>query len=187
MRESFGTYNVIAAFPDLAGARRAIGNLERKGIDAGDISLLGRAAEEAQQQTETHERDEAMISKGMKTFLGGAAAGTAAGGIVGFLAGLAAFAIPGVGPVVAGGVWATTLGGAAAGGGVGSALAGYSKIKQSEAWDLASRSVETGQTIVGVHSSRREDVEAAAEILRAEQPDSLTYFDEHGERVQLVE
>ncbi len=187
MREPFDRYNVIAAFPDLAGARHAIGALEGKGVDAGSISLLGRAAEQAQEQAETYQRDDAMISKGMKTFLGGAAAGTAAGGVVGFLAGLAAFALPGVGPVMAGGIWATTLGGAAAGGGVGSALAGYSKIKQSEAWDLATRSVETGQAIVGVHSDRREEVESAAEILRDEQPESLNYFDAEGKRVHLVE
>jgi hypothetical protein len=187
MREHFDTYNVIATFPDLPKARHAIGALEDKGVDAGEISLLGRGAQQAQQQTESHERDDVMATKGLRTFLGGAAAGTAAGGVVGFLAGLAAFALPGMGPVIAGGLWATTLGGAAAGGGVGSAVAGYAKFKQSEAWDLAMRSVETGQTIVGVHSPRRESVEAAAEILQEAQPSSLTYFDAQGRRLNLLE
>jgi hypothetical protein len=186
MRESFDTYNVIAAFADLDGARHAIGALEENGVDAGNISLLGRAAEEAQDQAETHERDEEILEQGTKTFLGGAATGTAAGGVIGFLAGLAAFGVPGLGPVIAGGLWATTIGGAAAGGGVGSALAGYAKIKQSEAWELASRSVEAGQAIVGVHSPDEEDVTGAAKVLEAEQPESLTYFDAEGNQTNLV-
>lgn len=187
MREDFDTYNVMATFPDMAAARHAIGSLEQNGVDAGDISLLGPAAEEAQEQAETHERDDDLLDKGTKTFLGGAAAGSAVGGVIGFLAGLAAFALPGVGPVVAGGVWATTLGGAAAGGGVGSAVAGYSKIKQSEAWELASRSVDTGQAVVGVHSGSEEDVRAAVDVLNAESPQSLAYFDREGRKVDVLE
>lgn len=185
MRESFDAFNIIAAFPDMAAARQAIGALEEQGVDAGAISLLGRAAEEAQKQAEGPHRDDALLGKGTRTFLGGAVAGTAVGGVVGFLAGLAAFGIPGIGPVVAGGIWATTLGGAATGGGLGAAATGYAKIKQSEAWELASRSVDTGQAIVGVHSDREDEVTTAAEILQGESPESMTYFDADGNRINL--
>jgi hypothetical protein len=53
----------------------------------------------------------------------GAAGGATAGGIAGLLVGLGALIIPGVGPVIAAGTWATAIGTTAAGAGLG-AIAG---------------------------------------------------------------
>ncbi|MDP8970626.1 MAG: hypothetical protein M3N52_09085, partial [Actinomycetota bacterium] len=114
----FADHNVLSTYASMETARAAVGSLENHGIDAGHISLLGRQVEEAHEHRGT-ERDQAMLDKAAKTAVGGAATGSAVGGAVGLLAGLAAFGVPGIGPAVGAGIWATTLGGAAAGGGVG--------------------------------------------------------------------
>ncbi|HWB70791.1 MAG TPA: hypothetical protein VG452_01110, partial [Egibacteraceae bacterium] len=118
-----------------------------------------------------------------KTAAGGAAAGSAVGGTVGFLAGLAAFGVPGIGPALGAGIWATTLGGAAAGGGVGLAAAGYARIKESEAWALTHDQVSNGHVVVGVHSDDEDEVVRAAQVLSDHGPQDLNYFDAHGNRV----
>nr|MDP9405352.1 hypothetical protein [Actinomycetota bacterium] len=43
----FAQHNVIATYPDMEGARKAVGALEDKGIDASRISLLGPKAGDA--------------------------------------------------------------------------------------------------------------------------------------------
>ena len=99
-------FNVIGVFPDMVAARKAMDALERAGIDAVHISLLGPRAEEASSRADTRERDENVaVDVGKRTGIG-AAAGAAAGGIAGLIAGAVAFAIPGVGPVIGAGLWA---------------------------------------------------------------------------------
>jgi hypothetical protein len=183
MRDSFDRYNVIAAFPDMDAARHAIGALEEQGVDAGAISLLGQAAEQAQHQAEEPYRDEEFSGKAMRVGVGGALAGTAIGGVLGFALGMLGFGVPGLDPVNAGGLWAATLGGAAAGGGVGVIATANAKIKQSEAWELAHQPVEAGQVIVGVHSEAENEVHTAAAILRQQNPLSVNEFDAKGRRV----
>jgi len=183
MRDSFDTYNVIAAFPDMDAARHAIGALEEQGIDAGTISLLGRAAQEAQHEAEEPYRDETFAKKAVRVGVGGAVAGTAIGGVLGLAIGMFAFGVPGLEAVNAGGLWASALGGGAAGGGVGVIAAANAKIKQSEAWELAFQSVDTGYVLVGVHSGTEDEVRTAATILRQQNPLSMNEFDAKGKRV----
>ena len=100
----FADFNVIGVFPDMAAARKAMDALERAGIDAVHISLLGPGAEEASARADTRERDENVaVDMGKRTGVG-VAAGAAAGGIAGLIAGAVAFAIPGVGPVIGAGL-----------------------------------------------------------------------------------
>src|SRR3712207_9172074 len=87
----FGQHNVVACFPDMEAARKAVGALEDRGVDASRISLLGPQVAEAINQSDTAHRDERLMDEGTGTFLGGAAAGAGVGGAAGFLAGLAAF------------------------------------------------------------------------------------------------
>ncbi|WP_027365445.1 general stress protein [Desulfotruncus alcoholivorax] len=98
---------VISTFSNRDQAERAVGELRQKGFDK-DISILARDEENRQKnQYTTMENDN--ISDG-----------TATGGILGGLAGLAvgagALAIPGIGPLIAAGPIAGLLSGAATGG-----------------------------------------------------------------------
>lgn len=180
--ERFGQHNVIAVFPGLSEAREAMQALQRQGIEATHISLLGPAAEEAAADADTTERDGRVIGEVTRATAGGTLAGGAAGGLAGFLTGLAAFAIPGVGPAVGTGVWLSTLGGATLGGGIGGMLGGVSAINAGEAWEL-SHHVKEGRALVGVHADDPQIVERAASTLAQHRPLELGHFDEHGRKV----
>ena len=82
-------------------ARRAVHALEDAGIPSDDISVVSR-------------HGDATADGGLAAE--GAGVGAAVGGVSGLLAGLGAFSIAGIGPVVGAGWLATTLLGAAAGG-----------------------------------------------------------------------
>lgn len=179
----FGEYNVVALFGDMEAARKAVGALEDHGVDASHISLLGAQVAEAIEQSDTAHRDERIMDEQAGTAAGGIAAGGAIGGTAGFLAGLAAFGIPGAGPVIAGGIWALTLGGAAAGAGVGLAATGYARIKQSEAWELTYDAVSRGSVAVGVHSPDEGDVDRAVDVFSTHGGSDLRRYDRDGNQV----
>jgi hypothetical protein len=179
----FAEHNAIGVFPDMVAARKAMDALERGGIDAVHISLLGPRAEEASSRADTRERDENVaVDVGKRAGIG-AAAGTAAGGIAGLIAGALAFAIPGVGPVIGAGVWAAAAGGAVAGGAVGGVIGGISAVGLNEAWELTYQSVRAGRVLVGVHSDDRGDVDRGADILREHGALSVDRFDRGGRRL----
>lgn len=180
---SFASHNVIACYPDMDGARAGVEALERAGVNASNISLLGPAAEEAAEEPDTAERDERLMQKGGRATLGGAGVGAGVGGALGFLAGVAAFGIPGVGPVIGGGILAATIGGAAAGGGVGFTAGAMAQLKQSEAWELTLQDVREGNVVVGAHSDDPEDLEKAVDVLEGTGPEQLVRFDRDGNRL----
>ncbi|HWB71915.1 MAG TPA: hypothetical protein VG452_06835, partial [Egibacteraceae bacterium] len=66
----FSEHNVLAAYTSMEAARKAIGALEHRGVDAAHLSLLGPQAEEAKKHRGT-ERDEAILDKASKTAAGG--------------------------------------------------------------------------------------------------------------------
>jgi len=179
----FAKHNVVAAYLDMDAARKAMDALERGGIDAVHVSLLGPAAEEAAEQADTRERDERVTQHVGKRVGIGAAAGTAAGGIAGLIAGAVAFAIPGVGPVIGAGVWAAVAAGGVAGGAIGGFIGGVSSFDMSEAWELTHQTVKHGHVLVGVHSDDPAEVDRGDEILRGEHPVRIHRFDREGRRL----
>ncbi len=108
------------------------------------------------------------------------AAGAALGGGIGFLAGLAAFAIPGVGPVLGTGVWAATAGGAVAGGATGGVVGGVSGVNVGDAWELTYQNVREGRVTVGVHADDRAVVDRAAGVLEKAGATGIRRFDAEG-------
>lgn len=98
---------VSAMFDDRADAQRAVGELRSAGVSDGAISIVGRPDE-----TAGHSGDGAGA--------GSIAASVAGGGVAGALLGVAALAIPGVGPLVAAGAIAASAVPAMAG--VGAAI-----------------------------------------------------------------
>jgi hypothetical protein len=120
----FSNRSVVAAiFLNRANAERAIDALQAAGFTGDNIGVAMR------DRTEAGELMEDTGTNAVEGAVGGAVGGGLLGGVAGFLVGLiAALAIPGVGPIVAGGTLAVALGAAAgtamAGAGVGAAAGG---------------------------------------------------------------
>jgi uncharacterized protein (TIGR02271 family) len=112
---------VVALFHNQADAERAIQRLKQEGFSENQI---GVAIKDRSRQEELIEGTGTQAEEGAAT---GAIGGGVLGGVIGLLAGVGALAIPGVGPIIAGGTLASTLAGAgigAAAGGLLGALVG---------------------------------------------------------------
>jgi uncharacterized protein (TIGR02271 family) len=150
---------VVGVFNDSEDARDAIEALKDNGFAADTISILSpdrQATQAIAEDTGTH------AGSGAAT---GAVAGGILGGVGGWLVGIGALAIPGVGPFIAAGAFATAIGGAAIGAGLGAiagALVGmgvpeeHAKYYEGEA--------KAGKTLVTVRADGRYD--DAQQILR---------------------
>jgi len=164
-----GRSTVAASFEDRGDAERAVNALKDAGYSSDQIGIALRdrtAQGELVEDTGTHAAEGATS---------GALGGGLLGGIVGFLVGLGALAIPGIGPVVAGGALASAFGlaggtavagagiGAAAGGLLG-ALVGLG-IPEEEA-KYHEQGFRSGRTLVTVNAGSRSATEAA-DLLRA--------------------
>jgi hypothetical protein len=99
---------VVGVFTDRSSAERAIDELHRMGFNDDSI---GFAMKGEQGTTTTEHHDDGNPEH--------ATSGMVAGAGLGAIAAAAALLIPGVGPVLAGGILSTLIGGAAAGGAVG--------------------------------------------------------------------
>ena len=173
-------HNVVATFPDMDRARVAMDALGRAGIEGEDISLLGRAVEEAKSDPDTRLRDLDATADIAKR----AGAGAAAGGTLGALAGAAAFVIPGVGPVIGIGMLAAALSGTAAGAAVGGMVGGVAGFSLDDSWDLTfQESVREGRVLLAVHAADKDDVDKAAEVLRKHDADRLEFVDGEGRKL----
>ena len=123
-----GTGGTVAGlFYDRLCAESAIQQLKEAGFLERQI---GVAARDREQQQDIAEGTGTHAAGGAKT---GALSGGVVGGVVGLLAGIGALAIPGIGPILAGGALASTLAGAgvgAAAGGLLGALVGLGISEQ---------------------------------------------------------
>ena len=113
---------VSAVFDSREEAERAMTELRSAGIDENAISIIGRHGEQTDTDTDGDGLNESGAVKGA---IGGAVGGT--------LLGIAALAIPGVGPFVAAGAIASTAipGAAAIGAGVGAVAGGLAGLLSS--------------------------------------------------------
>jgi uncharacterized protein (TIGR02271 family) len=142
---------VVGVFESPHHAREAIERLKDEAFSASDISILTPDREEGRVVAE---------DTGSSHAGGGAATGAVLGGVLGgvggWLVGIGALAIPGVGPFIAAGAFATALGGAALGAGVGAiagALMGMG-VPEEEAHYYEGE-VRQGRTLVTVRAPRR--------------------------------
>src|SRR5437764_191294 len=178
-RDQLSRFNVVATFPDMGAARRALDALERAGVDGEDISLLGRQADEVAAQQDTRERDAHLVGEVSDKAVKGSALGTVAGAV----AGTVAFVIPGIGPGIGAGIWAATLGGAVAGGAVGGLAGGVAATNQTEDWELSFDEVAEGKVLVATHCEDEADADRHEEILQGHGALKVERFDEHGKRI----
>ncbi len=98
----------------------------------------------------------------------GVSTGAVIGGALGWLTGIGALAIPGLGPLIAAGPIMAALSGAAVGGAVGGvtgALIGLG-IPEFEAKRYEGK-LKSGHALVSVHSENADETERAKEIFRA--------------------
>jgi hypothetical protein len=139
-------------------AQRAVNALEAAGFTSSEIGLVSRY------------RDDETLAETSSGAASGAAAGAVLGGGTGLLAALGVIAIPGIGPLVAAGVLATTLVGAAGGGAVGGLLGSLTDygVNEEDA-HLYSEAVRRGGSLVTVRADDDRAVKAEA-ILDANRP-----------------
>jgi hypothetical protein len=139
---------LVGVFSDRGQAEKAVEDLRRAGFREDQIGYTWR--NENKGSTGTTDTDAGNIA-------GGAATGAISGGILGGLIGAAtALLIPGVGPVLAGGILASALGGAAIGaaaGGLLGALMGLG-IPEEEARYYETE-FQSGNTLVTVKAEGR--------------------------------
>src|SRR5215204_6191095 len=143
---------VVGLFHNQADAERAIQRLKQEGFREDQI---GVALKDRKQQDELIEGTGTQAAEGAAT---GAIGGGVLGGVIGLLAGVGALAIPGIGPIIAGGTLASTLAGAgigAAAGGLLGALMGMG-IPEEDARHF-DEGFRAGGTLVTVSAQGREE------------------------------
>jgi hypothetical protein len=119
-----GRKRAIGVFPHRRNAEAALRELRTAGFDMDNVSVVGKHADSNDQIAGVEMSDRATGNKADEGAKAGAATGGALGGLTGLLVGLGALAIPGIGPVIAGGALATALATTAAGGAIGAAAGG---------------------------------------------------------------
>lgn len=112
-------HRAVGVFPHRRDAEAALRDLRDSGFSMNQISLVGKHTSGEPQIGNVADRTK--TDEGAKA---GAGTGAALGGLGGLLVGLGALAIPGIGPVLAGGALATALATTAAGGAIGAAAGG---------------------------------------------------------------
>ena len=140
---------VVARFDSRETAQRAIEALTAAGFHEDDIGFAMKS-----DSAPPHEVTDLAAAEGPG---GGAATGALTGGLLGgLIAAAAALIVPGVGPVLAGGLLASALGGAAIGaaaGGVLGALVGMGVPEEEAA--LLHEELQAGKAIVTVRTLDR--------------------------------
>jgi len=145
----------------MAEAERVARDLEEMGIDKDEISVI------AGNEAGTHNE---YLKKPAST---GAAAASAAsfGGGVGIVASLIALAIPGVGPIIAGGAMAPVITGLGVGAAAGGLVGAFTNMGVShEEAPLYQEAVRRGGVVVAVH------------VNDPMEQDAIRVMDEHGAR-----
>jgi len=151
---------VFGIYRDQMGVESAVDALRQQGFRNTDISVL--FPENEGTKDFAHEKH----TKAPEGATTGAASGAVLGGGLGWLAGIGALAIPGLGPFIAAGPIVAALAGAGAGGVVGGltgALVGMG-IPEYEAKRYEGR-IKEGGILLSVHADDSEWTKKAKEIL----------------------
>jgi uncharacterized protein (TIGR02271 family) len=147
-----GRGTVVGLFHSQVDAERAIRRLKEEGFSEDQI---GVALRDRDRQQKLADDTGTQVAEGAAA---GALGGGILGGVLGLLAGVGALAIPGVGPIIAGGTLASTLAGAgigAAAGGLLGALMGMG-IPEEDARHF-DEGFRAGGTLVTVDAGSRTD------------------------------
>jgi hypothetical protein len=152
---------VFGIYPSYASVENGVDALRAAGFSNGDISVL--FPESSGSKDFAHEKN----TKAPEGATTGAGTGVVLGGAMGWLLGIGALAIPGLGPFIAAGPIMAALAGAGVGGAVGGiagALIGMG-IPEYEAKRYEGR-VKDGGILLSVHSGSSDSTKRAKEILK---------------------
>jgi hypothetical protein len=153
---------VFGIYPSYANVESGVDGLRAAGFSNKDISVLFPAS--AGTRDFAHEKG----TKAPEGATAGAGTGIALGGALGWLLGVGALAVPGLGPFIAAGPIMAALAGAGVGGTIGvvaGALAGMG-IPEYEAKRFEGR-VKDGGILLSVHSGGSDTTKRAKLILEA--------------------
>jgi len=148
-------------YPDRASFERALESLRAAGFRNSDISAIL-----PERDRTTKDLAHEINSKAPEGFTAGASTGAALGGVLGWLVGIGALAIPGIGPIVAAGPVVAALAGAGAGGATGGFVGGLigAGIPEVEAKRYAGR-IREGGYLLSVHCDDNAWAKRAEETL----------------------
>jgi hypothetical protein len=169
-------HTIVGFFSTRGAAEAAVNDLIREGFSREEISVLasqkGRAASPDTPNLGPIEATGSLEDTGEKA---------AIGGMAGFVLGIAALAIPGVGPILAAGPLAVGLAGAAAGAATGGLIGVLTDdgVPEEHA-QRYSKLISAGRVMVSVHAPAGE-VDHAADILDR---NGAIDIDEPGEHVE---
>jgi hypothetical protein len=161
--------SVFGIYLSRSDANSALRSFKEVGFPNSDISVLL-----------SHETDEEPVTENSTKAPEGAAvgvgSGAAVGGALGWLVGVGALAIPGIGPVIAAGPIVAALAGA----GVGGALGGFAGsligvgISESEAERYQGRLLNGG-ILIAVHCETSAEIARAKEIMERSQAEDVGF------------
>jgi uncharacterized protein (TIGR02271 family) len=163
------TQTVVGLFDSFSDAQAVVRDLEREGFTRDDISIVANDANGEYTSTtrETHKGDSESPEVRSGDTASGAGKGAVIGGVAGLALGLAALAIPGIGPVVAAGPIATALAGAGVGAAAGGLIGALTHLGvPEEDARYYDEGVRQGGALVMVKASG-ERASRAAEILES--------------------
>ncbi|MDL5051988.1 signal transduction histidine kinase (STHK), LytS [Oscillatoria laete-virens NRMC-F 0139] len=155
-----GCKSVFGIFSSRVALERAVDGLKVAGFSSNDISIL------YPDNTTSRELATEKNTKAPEGAATGAGAGAVVGGALGWLAGIGALAIPGVGPFIAAGPIMAALAGAGIGGAAGGLTGGLvgAGIPEYEAKRYAGR-ISKGGFLLSVHSDNSDEIDVAKKVM----------------------
>ena len=153
--------SVFGIYTSRSAVESALTHLRDAGFASADVSLL------LPENLGPKELATEKATKAPEGTVAGASSGAVIGGALGWLAGIGALAIPGLGPFIAAGPIMAAL----AGIGVGGAVAGFTGalvglgIPEYEAKRYEGR-LQKGGTLVSVHCDTSEEIDRAKDVLK---------------------
>lgn len=190
---------VVALFNDRTGAERAVEELHVSGFDAASVGYLDRRRDEAGNVITDPDYTDPNYTEGdvdddtgtageeaAKGAAGGAVGGAAVGAGAGLLASAGMLLIPGVGPFLAAGTLAATLGAAAAGaaggaavGGAAGAIFGAASDDDDETAEYYRSGIDRGSSMLSVEVADNQ-VNEVADALRDAGADRVDIYGDEG-------
>ncbi len=164
---------VVGVFDDVTAAERAINDLKIAGFMPDTISVVTK---DRQEQKDLNELAGNRAGEGA---LAGALGGGTLGAVLGWMLAGGTALIPGVGPVIAAGIFGATITGALVGGALGSisaALVGQG-IPEDEAAEYEEH-VRGGRTLLSVKAANGQQLESALDIFDRNAADGVRYYNE---------
>ncbi|HET7770653.1 MAG TPA: DUF3341 domain-containing protein [Chloroflexota bacterium] len=163
---TLGARTVVGVFDDRAALSKAYGALIEAGIVSDDISVVSQGEAAAPP-----------VGAGDTKAGTGTAVGAAAGAVLGGIAGLAALAIPGFGPLIAAGPIVAALSGATTGGAMGALAGSFAGLGvPSEHAEKYEAAVREGGTFISVKTADEAASKRASAVLESHGAQSVSAY-----------